>query len=169
MFLQTDYDACLQRSARVCVRKRALCQSWQSSALHCLRGLMRPVNIAIVPGNGTGNVVNANWYGWLQRSLHNPPSVTCQLKNMPEPLRALESKWIPFMRDTLQCKEDTIIVGHSSGAAAAMRFAESYKVAGMALRHAVCAYTSGNNHKGYWAPHMCDSHARRHRTGIRLQ
>jgi predicted alpha/beta hydrolase family esterase len=91
---------------------------------------MRPVNIAIVPGNGAGNVVNANWYGWLQRSLHNPPSVTCQLKNMPEPLRALESKWIPFMRDTLLCREDTIIVGHSSGAAAAMRFAETYKVAG---------------------------------------
>jgi alpha-beta hydrolase superfamily lysophospholipase len=34
------------------------------------------------------------------------------------------------MRKDLECGEDTIIVGHSSGAAAAMRFCESYKVAG---------------------------------------
>jgi predicted alpha/beta hydrolase family esterase len=34
------------------------------------------------------------------------------------------------MRNDLECAEDTIIVGHSSGAAAAIRFCESYKVAG---------------------------------------
>jgi predicted alpha/beta hydrolase family esterase len=49
---------------------------------------------------------------------------------MPDPCGASEKLWIPFLREELQCKEDTIIVGHSSGAAAAMRFAETYKVAG---------------------------------------
>ncbi|KAF6256181.1 Alpha/Beta hydrolase protein [Scenedesmus sp. NREL 46B-D3] len=58
---------------------------------------------------------------------------------MPDPVRASEAAWIPFMRNDLECGEDSIIVGHSSGAAAAMRFCESYKVAGIVL---VSAYTS---------------------------
>lgn len=34
------------------------------------------------------------------------------------------------MRNELKAAEDSIIVGHSSGAAAAMRFCEQYKVSG---------------------------------------
>jgi len=34
---------------------------------------------------------------------------------------ARESIWLPFMEKELQCDENTIIVGHSSGAEAAMR------------------------------------------------
>ncbi|WIA43892.1 hypothetical protein OEZ86_010302 [Tetradesmus obliquus] len=98
-----------------------------------------PVRVVIVPGNGAGNVQQCNFYGWLHRKLHCPPAVVCALRNMPDPVRASEKAWIPFMRNDLECAEDTIIVGHSSGAAAAMRFCESYKVAGIVL---VSAYTS---------------------------
>jgi predicted alpha/beta hydrolase family esterase len=49
---------------------------------------------------------------------------------MPDCAGARESYWIPFMRNELRCAEDTVIVGHSSGAIAAMRFAQRYKVAG---------------------------------------
>eukprot|EP00882_Tetradesmus_deserticola_P007770 GHRQ01008180.1.p2 GENE.GHRQ01008180.1~~GHRQ01008180.1.p2 ORF type:complete len:188 (+),score=108.91 GHRQ01008180.1:213-776(+) len=98
-----------------------------------------PVRVVIVPGNGAGNVQQCNFYGWLQRKLHCPPAVVCALRNMPDPVRASEAAWIPFMRDELACGEDSIIVGHSSGAAAAMRFCESYKVAGIVL---VSAYSS---------------------------
>lgn len=76
------------------------------------------------------SVHQANFYGWLHQKLHSPPAVVCALRNMPDPVRASEAAWLPFMRDELECKEDTIIVGHSSGAAAAMRFCESYKTAG---------------------------------------
>jgi len=37
------------------------------------------------------------------------------------------------MEKNLTCGEDTIIVGHSSGAVAAMRYAEKHKVAGIVL------------------------------------
>ncbi|XP_038074763.1 serine hydrolase RBBP9-like isoform X3 [Patiria miniata] len=57
----------------------------------------------------------------------------CVLKNMPDPVMARESIWIPFMHDELCCDEKTIIVGHSSGAVAAMRYAEKYKVHGIIL------------------------------------
>lgn len=56
-----------------------------------------------------------------------------RLENMPDPYHARESIWLPFMRDTLRCDAATIIVGHSSGAEAAMRFAERHKVKGLVL------------------------------------
>jgi len=35
---------------------------------------------------------------------------------------ARESIWLPFMEKDLRCDEETVIIGHSSGAAAAMRY-----------------------------------------------
>lgn len=92
------------------------------------------VHIVIIPGNGAGDVIAANWYGWAQRKLNaTSDDITCDLRNMPDPVAARESVWIPFMRDTLRCDENTIIIGHSSGAEAAMRFAEKYRVKGIVL------------------------------------
>ena len=84
--------------------------------------------VAIVPGNGTGNVERCNWYGWLKGHLNRPPRSECRLLNMPDPVYARENIWLPFMEKELGCGPDTIIVGHSSGAAAAMRFAETRRV-----------------------------------------
>ena len=50
------------------------------------------------------------------------------------------SIWLPFMKENLLVDEETIIIGHSSGACAAVRYAEENKVAGIIL---VGAYTSG--------------------------
>merc|ERR1712179_468552 len=61
------------------------------------------------------------------------------LKNMPDPVTARRSIWLPFMKENLQVDEETIIIGHSSGACAAVRYAEENKVAGIIL---VGAYTS---------------------------
>ena len=93
----------------------------------------------ILPGNGAGDVFHANWYGWLHKKLNDLGGVICDLKNMPDPVGAKESIWLPFMKDELKVDVHTIIVGHSSGAAAAMRFAETNKVRGIIL---VSAYTS---------------------------
>ena len=51
------------------------------------------------------------------------------------------SIWLPFMKENLLVDEETIIIGHSSGACAAVRYAEENKVAGIIL---VGAYTSGS-------------------------
>lgn len=47
--------------------------------------------------------------------------------------------WLPFLRDQLGCDEHTIVVGHSSGAAAAMRYAETHAVAAIVI---VAGYVS---------------------------
>ncbi|XP_073648716.1 serine hydrolase RBBP9 isoform X9 [Tursiops truncatus] len=52
---------------------------------------------------------------------------------------ARESIWLPFMETELHCDEETIIIGHSSGAIAAMRYAETHRVCAIVL---VSAYTS---------------------------
>ena len=69
--------------------------------------------------------------------------MTSVLRNMPDPITARRSIWLPFMKDELGVDDQTIIIGHSSGACAAVRFAETNKVAGIIL---VGAYTSGRSH-----------------------
>ncbi|KAK7127247.1 hypothetical protein R3I94_018436 [Phoxinus phoxinus] len=93
----------------------------------------------IVPGNGAGDVEHCNWYGWANKRINEIPDVSCVLKNMPDPVTARESIWLPFMEKDLRCDEETLIIGHSSGAAAAMRYAETHRVFAIIL---VGAYTS---------------------------
>ncbi|XP_026786535.3 serine hydrolase RBBP9 [Pangasianodon hypophthalmus] len=95
--------------------------------------------VVIVPGNGAGDVEHSNWYGWLNKHINQIPGVCSELRNMPDPVTARESIWLPFMEKELQCDEETVIIGHSSGAAAAMRYSETHKVFGIIL---VGAYTS---------------------------
>jgi len=51
------------------------------------------------------------------------------MQNMPDPYVAKETIWLPFLTSTLQCDADTILIGHSSGAEAAMRYLENNKLA----------------------------------------
>jgi predicted alpha/beta hydrolase family esterase len=101
------------------------------------------INVAIVPGNGGGrqiDVAECNWYGFAKRAFDKPEKgVVSYLRNMPDPVLARESIWLPFMVSDLGCGPNSIIIGHSSGAVAAMRFAEKSKVKGIVL---VGAYTS---------------------------
>jgi len=99
-----------------------------------------PIKIVIIPGNGGGPVESSIWYASVRDALRSDHRVNeVVLRDMPDPLLARESFWLPFMRDELVCDENTIIVGHSSGAAAAMRYAEQWPVGGLVL---VGAYSS---------------------------
>lgn len=110
------------------------------------------VHIVIIPGNGAGDVTAANWYGWVQKKLNDLDDVTCDLRNMPDPFLARESIWVPFMREDLGCNENTIVIGHSSGAEAAMRFAEKYRVKGIVVVSACVTDLGDENERasGYY-------------------
>eukprot|EP00928_Gymnodinium_smaydae_P042532 TRINITY_DN28615_c0_g1_i1.p1 TRINITY_DN28615_c0_g1~~TRINITY_DN28615_c0_g1_i1.p1 ORF type:complete len:397 (-),score=52.11 TRINITY_DN28615_c0_g1_i1:156-1250(-) len=109
----------------------------------------------IAPGNGCEDIVDSNWYGWLADELRARSmfkEVVC--RDFPDPYIARRSVWIPFMRDDLQVGPDTVLVGHSSGAVAAMRFAEEHPVGGIVL---VAAYHSDledetERESGYFPP-----------------
>ena len=55
------------------------------------------------------------------------------LENMPDPVQAKESIWIPHILNTFQADKNTIIIGHSSGAEAVMRLLETNKLLGAVL------------------------------------
>jgi predicted alpha/beta hydrolase family esterase len=109
------------------------------------------MKVIILPGNGCTDVLDSNWYGWLKSSLEDA-GVTCIAENMPDPYQARRKIWIPFIRDTLRADDQTILVGHSSGAQAAMRYAEEYKVAAVVL--VAATYTdlgdAGERQSGYY-------------------
>jgi len=53
-------------------------------------------------------------------------------EQFPDPELARSAFWLPFIKE-LGADENTIIIGHSSGAVAAMRYAEDHKILGSIL------------------------------------
>lgn len=96
------------------------------------------MRVVILPGNGCVNVRRSNWYGWLARELTSS-GVEVALCDMPDPNGANEKLWIECCLKELRCDATTVVVGHSSGAACAMRLAETTRLAGLCL---VSAYHS---------------------------
>ena len=47
---------------------------------------------------------------------------------MKDPFVARKEIWLTQMKEEFKCDESTLIIGHSSGAVAAMRYAETNKV-----------------------------------------
>lgn len=100
--------------------------------------------IIIVPGNGgSGDLLelrSSNFYGWAEKSFLSR-GYDVKLQPMPDPLNAKESIWCPFIVKTLMehNTENCVLIGHSSGAAAALRIAERHKLRGLVL---VAAYDS---------------------------
>ena len=82
----------------------------------------------ILPGNGcpTGSIRTSNWYGWAEDAIRETQLFDeVILRDMPDPIGAQESIWIPFIKDELKADENTVVIGHSSGAEAAMRLLEN--------------------------------------------
>jgi uncharacterized protein len=88
----------------------------------------------IIPGNG-GADVSEIWIPYVKQELENV-GFTVIAKNMPDAELARKKYWLPFIDQHVADNENIILVGHSSGAVAAMRYAEAHKVQGVIL---VCA------------------------------
>jgi predicted alpha/beta hydrolase family esterase len=90
--------------------------------------------IIIVPGNGCTPVEDANWYSWMQHELNEYSAFSeVILRDMPDPYEAKEVIWLPFILNEMGADENTILIGHSSGAVAAMRLLEKHKLKGCVL------------------------------------
>jgi len=90
---------------------------------------LKPV-VIICPGNGCSNIRESNWYGKLFNEL-NKRDVKCICENFPDPLHARRDQWVPHMRSLAErhgpgSSDNVVLVGHSSGAQASLRYAELY-------------------------------------------
>jgi predicted alpha/beta hydrolase family esterase len=93
----------------------------------------RPQRVVIVPGNGCANIEAANWYVPVANELRDTYGCDVRVRSMPDPVEAKRSIWLPFILNELGADEETVLIGHSSGAVAALRLLESHKLKGAIL------------------------------------
>jgi hypothetical protein len=110
--------------------------------------------VVVCPGNGCANIRRSNWYGDLFEQL-NDRGIPCVCENFPDPKRARRDQWIPHIRKLVQehaTADNVILVGHSSGAQAALRYAELYPVSATVLVAATYSDLgdSGERASGYY-------------------
>ena len=84
----------------------------------------------LIHGNG-GCTAADGWLPWLERQL-TAFGVDVINHTFPDNVKARSSVWLPYL-ESLDADEDTILVGHSSGAVAAMRYAETHQLLGSVL------------------------------------
>lgn len=78
--------------------------------------------IIFIPGNGGGSP-NDNWFPSIKQELESA-GLNILAEEFPDNDLARASYWLPFLLNKLKVDENTILVGHSTGAIAAMRVAE---------------------------------------------
>jgi len=88
------------------------------------------IKAIIVPGNG-GDKPGDKWFPYVKEKLEKLGIETINTE-FPDPVIARKEYWLPFLKE-LNANENTILIGHSSGAVAAMRYAENNKIFGSAL------------------------------------
>jgi len=122
------------------VRPGAALGSFRRARVRAMMTAPGVTRAVIAPGNGGGptGIRDANFYGWVADALQ-AGGMDAVVRDMPDPYVASEKVWVPFLRDTLRCGADTVLVGHSSGAAAGLRLAEEVRLGGLVL---VSAYAT---------------------------
>lgn len=92
---------------------------------------MQKPKVIFLPGNGGDGRTDGNWFPFVKKELE---LLGCTVVSpiFPDGVMARGSYWLPFV-ESLGTDENTILVGHSSGAVAAMRYAESHKILGSVL------------------------------------
>ena len=82
----------------------------------------------LIPGNGCGSDLSVcMWYPWLALKLRQELGISITLRGFPDHLYAHESIWKEFVVRELGLTRTTLVIGHSSGAACALRLMEEHQ------------------------------------------
>lgn len=88
------------------------------------------IKAILLHGNG-GCTAGDIWLPWLEREL-TALGLEVTNQTFPDNLKARARFWLPHL-ESLGADEHTILIGHSSGAVAAMRYAETHRLLGSIL------------------------------------
>jgi predicted alpha/beta hydrolase family esterase len=91
---------------------------------------MRP-RIIFIHGNQSSHW-SGSWAPWLKQELERNGYQTF-FETFPDSIIARAKYWLPFLEGHIKAGENDVIVGWSSGAVAAMRYAETHKLSGSVL------------------------------------
>lgn len=86
-------------------------------------------NIILLPGNGGASPTKDHWFPWLITELEKI-NLEVVARDMPDAQMAHMHIWLPFINDELQANKHSIIIGHSSGGVAALRYLENHRLFG---------------------------------------
>ena len=92
---------------------------------------MDKLRVIFIHGNDTMHWSNC-WAPWLKEELKKL-NLDVIFETFPDSIIARKKYWLPFLKDYLKVDENTLLIGHSSGAVAAMRCAEENKIFGSIL------------------------------------
>lgn len=87
--------------------------------------------IIFLPGNG-GCTTHDNWFPDVKNTLEERGHQVIAA-SFPDPDLARQEYWFPFLLNELKVDHNSILVGHSSGAIAAMKITEQHKILGSIL------------------------------------
>ncbi len=90
-----------------------------------------PHKIILIHGNDTMRWSYA-WLPWVKQELEKLGHEVIG-ETFPDSILARKEYWLKFLKERLGADENTILIGHSSGAVAAMRYAECNKILGSIL------------------------------------
>jgi predicted alpha/beta hydrolase family esterase len=83
------------------------------------------MKVIIIPGNNN-TLITDNWYPYAKDELEKF-GLEVVAEDMPDPVLARKKFWVPFIKEKLDGEEDSILIGHSSGAVAALKYLEDNK------------------------------------------
>lgn len=106
--------------------------------------------VIFLHGNG-GEGVGHYWFPFAAREFRKL-GFAVVAKDFPDAHLARKSIWLPFLQNECGADEHSILIGHSSGAIAAMRWAEKHRIFGSVLVGAYYTDTGVENERlsGYF-------------------
>ena len=87
-------------------------------------------DVVLIHGNG-GCTADDFWLPSVERELSGL-GLDVVNQTFPDNVKARAARWLPYL-EALGAGADTVLVGHSSGAVAAMRYAETHLIRGSVL------------------------------------
>ncbi len=127
----------------------------------------RVIKAILIHGNG-GCTAGDIWFPWVERELTGL-GVEVINQTFPDNVKARAQYWLPHL-ETLGADQNTILIGHSSGAVAAMRYAETHRLLGSILV-GVCHSDLGDSFEaasGYYAADWQWQRIREHQDWIAI-
>ena len=82
--------------------------------------------VILLHGNGNSHGTD-QWYPYIKRELEKK-GITCEAPDLPDNELARSKYWFPYFEKVLNLGPNDLIVGHSSGALAILKYAEKHKI-----------------------------------------
>jgi predicted alpha/beta hydrolase family esterase len=87
--------------------------------------------VVLLHGNG-GSHGTDNWFPYIKSGVEKL-GLNCEAPDLPDNVLARSKYWLPYLTDVLKLCEDDLVVGHSSGALALLKYAERHKIGASVL------------------------------------